>query len=157
MSYLQSDHSMTNDGYNAYTQVQNKTGDARDVEYRLLAKVTHDLQRAIENPKDFKLRISAALKNRDVWSALRLDLSNENNALPKELRASLVSLSLWIERETSDVIDGNGDIDALIEVNRNIMAGLKPEEEKSKKKEEPKAPDTSDVDVMNALSTDKDV
>lgn len=155
MSYLQSDQSMTNDGYNAYTQVQNKTGDSRDVEYRLLAKVTLDLQRSLENPEDFKFRVSSALKNRDVWSVLRLDLSNEHNGLPKELRASLVSLSLWIERETSDVIDGNGDIDALIEVNRNIMAGLRPEKEDSPKKADEELPDTSKVDVMNALSTDK--
>ncbi len=133
MSYLQSDQSMTNDGYNAYTQVQNKTGDGRDIEYRLLAKVTHGLAEALKTPNDVKKRVAAALHNRDVWSALRLDLSNENNALPKELRASLISLSLWIERETSSVIDGNGDIDALIEVNRNIMAGLKPEPEKEEK------------------------
>jgi flagellar protein FlaF len=156
MSYVQSENSMTNDGYNAYTQTQNKTGDSRDVEYRLLAQVTHDLSESLKTPDDVKKRVSAALRNRDVWSALRLDLNNEYNGLPKELRASLVSLSLWIERETASVIDGTGDIEALVEVNRNIMAGLRPEKENNEEQqEEKKAPDTSQVDVMNALSTDE--
>ncbi len=158
MSHLDNGQFMTNDGYSAYTQVQNKTGNARDVEYRLLAQVTHDLSEALKTPSDVKKRVTAALRNRDVWSALRLDLSNENNALPKELRASLVSLSLWIERETSEVIDGTGDIDALIEVNRNIMAGLKPEKEEEKKNPDDKnMAEMPSSDVMKAFSTDEKV
>ncbi len=59
--------------------------------------------------------------------ALRVDLYDENNQLPQQLRASLISLSLWIEKETFALLEGEGDIDALIDINRNIMAGLKPE------------------------------
>ncbi len=114
-------------GYSAYENSLNLSDDSRDVEYRLLAQVTSALIKAKDNPGDVKLVMEAAMWNRDVWSALRVDLTDDNNRLPQELRASLISLSLWIERETQSVMGSEGDIDALIEVNKNIMAGLKPE------------------------------
>lgn len=121
-------NAMSNNGYAIYKNTsQSQTDDPRDIEYRLLAQVTAGLMSARDNPNDVKNRVEAALRNRQVWSALRVDLSSEGNQLPKQLRASLISISLWIERETSAVMDGSGDIDALIDVNRNIMLGLKPD------------------------------
>ena len=118
---------MSYNGYTAYKTNQNKTESPRDIEYRLLAQVTHALITARENPDLFGDRVKALLWNRDVWSALRVDLSDVDNQLPKALRASLISISLWIEKETRAVMDGVGDLDAIIDINRNIMAGLKPD------------------------------
>ena len=114
-------------GYGAYKSVQNTTENPRDIEYRLLAQVTASLMAARENPKDFTKRVEAILWNRDVWSALRVDLSDTENQLPKQLRASLISISLWMEKETRALLDNRGDMDAMIDINRNIMAGLKPD------------------------------
>jgi len=117
---------MMSNGYAVYNSAQTKTVDARDVEYRLLAQVTSALMKARESG-DLKERLEAALWNRNIWSALRIDLMDENNQLPKELRASLISVSIWIEKETRALMGGEGDLDAVIDINRNIMAGLKPE------------------------------
>jgi flagellar protein FlaF len=115
-------------GYTAYKASQQQTQDTRDVEYRLLAQVTAALIAAKEKTAAYELRekLDAVLWNRDVWAALRVDLSSEGNNLPKELRASLISIAIWIEKESLRLLDGKGDIDAVIDVNRNIMAGLKP-------------------------------
>lgn len=115
-------------GYTAYKASQQQNQDTRDVEYRLLAQVTAALIAAKEKNAAYELRekLDAILWNRDVWSALRVDLSSDGNGLPKELRASLISIAIWVEKESLRLLDGNGDIDALIDVNRNIMAGLKP-------------------------------
>ena len=118
---------MSYHGYTAYKTNQNKTESPRDIEYRLLAQVTHALINARENPDLFGDRVKAILWNRDVWSALRVDLSDPENQLPKQLRASLISISLWIEKETRNLLDHKGDLDAVIDINRNIMAGLKPD------------------------------
>ncbi len=59
--------------------------------------------------------------------AFIIDLSSEGNQLPKELRAQIIGLGLWVGRETIQVLDGTGDIDALINVNRTIMEGLAPQ------------------------------
>jgi flagellar biosynthesis activator protein FlaF len=117
---------MSSQGYTAYKTAQKKSDDPRDVEYSLLAQVTAALRTA-RTSTEIKTKVDAVLWNRDVWSALRQDLVDESNQLPKQLRASLISVSLWIEKETHAVMDGAGDIDALIDINRNIMAGLKPE------------------------------
>lgn len=118
---------MSYNGYATYKTAQTQTNDTRDVEYRLLAQVTGALMQAQEDPTNVKKRVEAVSWNRDIWSALRVDLASEENQLPKELRASLISISLWIERETFAVMDNTGDMDALINVNRNIMQGLKPD------------------------------
>lgn len=119
--------SSSSSGYQAYAHTQNVAESSRDVEYRLLAKVTGALVKAKDAPDDTKQRVEAAIWNRDVWSALRVDLCSDQNMLPQALKASLVSLSLWIERETGAVLDGKGDMEALIEVNKNIMGGLRPD------------------------------
>jgi flagellar protein FlaF len=120
---------MSSNGYAVYkTATQSAATDPRDIEYRLLAQVTAAMIKARETAdSDFKAVVEAVSWNRDVWAALRQDLMADTNALPKDLRASLVSVSLWIERETSAVMNKEGDIDAMIDINRNIMAGLKPE------------------------------
>jgi len=118
---------MSSAGYSVYKSAQTNKDDPRDVEYRLLAQVTSALIKARENPQDVKERVQAAKWNRDVWAAFRQDLMSDNNQLPQDLRASLVSISLWVDKETLAIMDGRGDIDAAIEINRNIMAGLKPE------------------------------
>lgn len=117
---------MSSNGYATYKTAQTKSDDPRDIEYRLLAQVTGAMIDA-KNTKEVKPKIEAILWNSRVWSALRVDLYDEKNQLPEQLRGSLISLSLWIERETHAIMDGEGDMDALIDINRNIMAGLKPE------------------------------
>ncbi len=118
---------MSNTGYNTYQSAQTNKDDPRDIEYRLLAQVTTALIKSRENPTDTKQRVDAAKWNRDVWAAFRQDLTSDYNKLPQDLRAALVSISLWVDKETLQIMDGKGDIDAAIEINRNIMAGLKPE------------------------------
>ncbi len=122
---------MTN--YAAYQQSQNTTQNPRDVEYRLLGQVTAAMiaaQEVFEASKaDVKLKkqvVDAALWNRNVWSAFRSDLLNEGNQLPKELKAQLISISLFIERETNEIMNGDADFEALIDINQQIIEGLRP-------------------------------
>lgn len=127
---------MSINAYAAYQSKQTNFEDSRHTEYRLLVQVTAALLAALENPNDLRPRIHAAQWNRDVWAALRIDLMSEANALPQDLKNALISLARWSEDESLRVISGKGDIDSLIEINRNIMAGLKPADE-------PKAADTT--------------
>jgi flagellar protein FlaF len=49
---------------------------------------------------------------------------DERNRLSKEVRAQIVSLSLWVTRYSKDVVREGASMDPLIEVNRTIMQGL---------------------------------
>jgi len=73
---------------------------------------------------DIQKRIHALDWNRRVWSALATDCSLPENTMPKELRASIISLSLWVSRHSSLVMRKEEEFEPLIEINRMIMQGL---------------------------------
>ncbi len=49
---------------------------------------------------------------------------DRGNALPPELRAGIVSLSLWVDRHTSGLVAGRETMEPLLEVNRMLLDGL---------------------------------
>ncbi|MDZ4374997.1 MAG: flagellar biosynthesis regulator FlaF, partial [Phenylobacterium sp.] len=109
----------------AYQQAATRTESPRDLEYRLFAQVTRALMEAAKlPPEDLAGRMDALDWNRRVWSTLAADCSQADNALPKPLRASLISLSIWVGKHTSLVIRNQEQFEPLIEINRMIMQGL---------------------------------
>jgi flagellar protein FlaF len=76
-------------------------------------------------PTDIRGRIDALDWNRRVWSTLGTVCADSDNGLPETLRASIISLSIWVGKHTSQVIRRTEDIEPLIEVNRMIMQGLR--------------------------------
>lgn len=116
-------------GYNAYRRVQGATAvqNARDLEYRLLAQVTGALIKARDGTTTLQERLSAVLRNEKVWGVFLADLNHPDNGLPRELKGAIASLALWVMRETRLVLDTDAPLDDLILINRQIMAGLKPE------------------------------
>jgi flagellar protein FlaF len=109
----------------AYQQAATRAESPRDLEYRLFAQVTRALMEAAKLPvDDFAGRMDALDWNRRVWSTLAADCSQADNQLPKPLRASLISLSIWVGKHTTLVIRKQEDFEPLIEINRMIMQGL---------------------------------
>jgi flagellar biosynthesis activator protein FlaF len=109
----------------AYHQAATRAESPRQTEYRLFAQVTLALMEAAKaDPSDVAARIDALDWNRRVWTVLGEDCANPANGLPAPLRASIISLSIWVGRHTSAVIRRREDIEPLIEVNRLIMQGL---------------------------------
>jgi flagellar protein FlaF len=111
----------------AYQQAAKRAENPRETEYRLFAQVTLALMEAAKaDPRDLGARVDALDWNRRVWSALREDCADPGNALPAHLRASIISLAIWVGRHTSAVIRRQEQVEPLIEVNRMIMQGLAP-------------------------------
>lgn len=109
----------------AYQKTANRTADPRDIEFRLFAEVTRDLMEAQKSERHEIGKMMAALdKNRRVWSTMALDCAQPGNALPAELRAGIVSLSVFVSKHTSVASKDREEIETLVEINRNIMQGL---------------------------------
>ena len=109
----------------AYQRVAARAETPREAEYRLFGQVTRALMEAAALPADdIRGRMDALDWNRRLWSALASDCADSGNGLPDALRASMISLSLWVGRHTSAVIRQEEEIEALIEINRMIMQGL---------------------------------
>ncbi|MCR5875948.1 flagellar biosynthesis regulator FlaF [Phenylobacterium sp. J426] len=111
--------------FNAYQQAATRAENPRDMEYRLFAQVTRALMDAAAcDPDDLRGRIDALDWNRRMWAVLGSDCQSSENKLPQQLRASIISLSIWVSKHTTLVIRKQEDIEPLIEVNRMIMQGL---------------------------------
>jgi flagellar protein FlaF len=70
--------------------------------------------------------IDALFMLRRLWSTLIEDLASDENDLPPQLRADLISIGLWVLKESERIRQGQSDnIAGLIEVNTIIRDGLK--------------------------------
>lgn len=109
----------------AYQNVQRTTEDSRSTEYRLFGQVTGALIDAQKAGKNGGPLVDAIDWNKKLWRTLAADCLDERNQLPQDLRAKIVSLSLWIAKYSRKVTREGASLEPLIEVNRTIMQGLK--------------------------------
>ena len=117
-----------NGAASAYGTIIRRTESGREIEYRVFEQVTTALQEAVPVDTHFTTRIRAAHRNRELWQTLAYDLANPDNALPTALRAQLISLAIWVTRETERVMRQGAPLHNLINVNRSVMQGLCPQE-----------------------------
>jgi len=110
----------------SYADIQtDSVADAKDRERQLLSRSIDLLIAARAAGTDSMESIESIHFLNRVWSALLEDLGSPENALPKELRANLISIGLWLLREAEDVRQGRSDnFDGLIEVSQIIRDGI---------------------------------
>lgn len=119
----------------AYKKTIRESDTPRQIERRILSRVTHDLAEKgkgfdeSDSPADRLAILSGGLRdslyeNQRFWAALRHDLAEPENVMPSALKASLISLALWVDRQTSSLMAGEGNVAGLVEINTNIVAGL---------------------------------
>ena len=66
-------------------------------------------------------RVQAIADNRRLWLTVTDLMRDPLNTLPQDLRASIVSVGLAVQREMEVAVP---DFDFLIAINENIAAGL---------------------------------
>jgi flagellar protein FlaF len=109
---------------NAYHQARAITERPRAVEQRLMTEITQEMMGAQRAGMKGVQLMPSLDRNREVWSVFSAVCGAQGNQLPAELRAKMISLSLWVDRYTSEVIAGRDSIDNLIEVNLSVIEGL---------------------------------
>ena len=108
----------------AYQRVRQLAEPPRRTEQRLFAQISAALSDAWNSGRRGIALMPELHRNRELWSALSVDCGSVGNGLPDPLRASIISLALWVDRFTSDVVAGRETIEPLLEVNRAMMDGL---------------------------------
>ena len=109
----------------AYQRASEQSEGPKQTEFRLFGLVTRALMDAAQKDEsDLSGRMRALHWNRRLWTTLAGDCANPDNRLPMELRANILSLSIWVDKHTSQVMQRKGQIQDLIDVNRIIMQGL---------------------------------
>ena len=109
-------------GYGVYQTAQRTATGPIQMEADIMGRITREIEayKAKGGP-DF---VKALYRNVQLWNALSADLLSEDNQLPEQVKASLISLSIFVERHTEKVVAKEATVDALIDVNRSIIAGL---------------------------------
>jgi flagellar protein FlaF len=112
----------------AYQRASAQAENPREAEYRIFGLVTAGLISAQETGRaDMPALANAIDRNRRLWSILAQDCANPGNALQPELRAQIISLSMFVSRHSSAVVRDGEDIGLLIDLNRTMMQALAPE------------------------------
>jgi flagellar protein FlaF len=108
----------------AYHTAQAATEDSRVTEYRLFGQVTGALLNAKQANAAGTQLIEAIDWNRQLWRTLAADCMDDRNSLTQDVRAKIISLSLWVSKYSRSVAREKAPLDPLIEINRTIMQGL---------------------------------
>ena len=108
----------------AYQAAQTATEDPRVTEYRLFGQVTGALLTAKESNAAGAPLVDAVDWNRKLWRTLAADCMDDRNSLTQDVRAKIISLSLWVAKYSRSVTREKAPLDPLIEINRTIMQGL---------------------------------
>lgn len=98
----------------------------RQGEADVLDRTIRLMRESDHNAQDHMLRTRAIHLTTQVWSYFLNDLASAENATPKELKASLISIGIFILRH----LDGMRSektmmFDPVIEISQNIREGLK--------------------------------
>jgi len=98
----------------------------RSTEYDVFAQITQNIQAATVSGKSgFSTLASALHENRKLWRILATDVADMNNLLPEELKAQIMYLAEFTDFHTKRVLAGQASTDVLVDVNTNIMRGLR--------------------------------
>jgi flagellar protein FlaF len=84
------------------------------------------MDQARQKLTDKELGERALKYNQMLWSIVQNDVSQSDNALPEELKANLMSLSIYVDKQTTAGLKDPTDelFDGLISINLNIAEGL---------------------------------
>jgi len=110
----------------SYADIQTDSiADAKDRERQLLDRSIDLLLLARDAGVNSLQSIEAIHFLHRIWTTFIEDLGSSENELPKELRANLISIGLWLLREAESVRQGTSDnFEGLIEVSQIIRDGI---------------------------------
>lgn len=110
----------------AYSRPEAPARTARGVEYDLLARITQKLSQSDQQRSEDYVVFAAALQdNLRLWATFAADVADNDNGLPRKLRAQLFNLYRFIDQHSLRVLEEGGSIAVLIDINTAVMRGLR--------------------------------
>ena len=118
---------MSKNKVGAYQQQQKRNLSPREVEAMAFTKAALLLEDAKKLTGNIEEYSKALRFNHLLWTIIQADLTEPDNELPPEIKANVMSLSIFVDKQTTKALrSSNGaDLDVLININRNLAAGLR--------------------------------
>ncbi|MGI3170978.1 flagellar biosynthesis regulator FlaF [Pseudooceanicola sp. C21-150M6] len=119
----------------AYKRTIRESETPRQIERRVFVRVTNgiaEIAKRYDAAADRQTRADILatelqyplIENQKLWSTIKHDLMLPDNGIPPQLKAGLISLALFVERQTAMIVGGNGNAGVLVQINESIIAGL---------------------------------
>ena len=106
--------------------IEDSSQEGRQREYELFGRAINLMKVAEGMPSQSPEMIDAIVFVQRLWTFLIKDLGHRDNGLPDQLKGQLISIGLWVMRESGRVIRGEQkSLEALIDINAMIQEGLK--------------------------------
>lgn len=116
----------------AYSGTIAPTAPPRTNEYRAFARVTHRLKSVrTDDPAQFGRLAEALHDNQRLWNLVAVDVAQDRNPLPLQLRAQLFYLAEFTRTHSARILAGKADPQVLVDINTMIMRGLSPDVEQA--------------------------
>ena len=97
----------------------------REQERNAMDRVIDMLRAAQDKGENSREAIEAIFYLRRLWAIFLDDLRNPENELPEQLRAGIVSIGIWMNKEIDRFRAGQTkDLTPIIEINEIIRDGL---------------------------------
>ena len=117
---------MSQNKIEAYAQTQKSSMPPREVEAMAFTKAALMLQDAKKDLDDYDTYAAALKFNQLLWTIIQADIIDEANQLPDQLKANILSLSIFVDKQTVTALSDTDaeHLDSLIDINKNLAEGL---------------------------------
>ncbi|NVJ69216.1 MAG: flagellar biosynthesis regulator FlaF [Alphaproteobacteria bacterium] len=111
-------------GISSYQNASLTLKDGRSQEVEALTRINAEMERTSQGDVDIQQFYQAVSKNQKIWNEFLVALAEDDHPYPVELRARLISLAIWVNRHTQTVIQTRKNVEPLVLLNKDIIAGL---------------------------------
>jgi flagellar protein FlaF len=111
----------------AYARVANTTASPRDIEAKALLMAANKLQAVMTNADaTFEQTSEALMFNRKLWTIFLSEARRDENPQPLNVRQNIANIGIFVLSQTAalQISPQRDHFKSLIEINRNIAAGL---------------------------------
>lgn len=109
-----------------YRQPGQQGGSPRETEGRALMEAARRLSIAKDNPGNGSAIVDTVRLNWRLWTIFQSELSEPGTSIPEDVRSNMLTLCNYVDKRTVEILSNpKADaLDVLININRNIAAGL---------------------------------
>lgn len=118
---------MPNDQVGAYQSQQRQNLTPREAEAMAFTKAAVLLDDASKDPSDYEAFAQALRFNHLLWTIIQADITDKANTLPPMIKANVLSLSIFVDKQTALALtEGKPELlNSLVNINRNMAEGLR--------------------------------
>ena len=110
----------------AYAAVATPVRTPRNTEFEAVARITQKMQMAADKgAAGFTQMVEALHENKKLWDIFAIDVADENNQLPADVRARIFYLAQFTHHHTRQVLARRADALPLLDINKAILRGLR--------------------------------